>query len=71
MQSTLEQHQADYVDGAWRNYTLAELGSWVNLLAKRATHRKSTAKARKDLADARNYLAMMEARLSEIEANLP
>ena len=55
--------QADYNPGAWEAYTLAELGWWVHLLTKRAEHRSNPEKRAKDLHDASNYLAMMEAKL--------
>jgi|SRR5581483_7440016 len=67
MQSTMEQHEADYNPEIWRQCTLAELGNWVHLLAKRSAHRDNEAKRKKDLEDARNYLSMMDAQLSELE----
>ncbi len=59
-------HDADYKPGAWKEYTLQELGAWVALLAKRATHRSTFEKRDKDIRDARTYLAMMSAHLDEI-----
>lgn len=67
MQNTIEKHEADYKPEIWRQYTLAELGNWVHLLAKRADHRTHPEKRKKDLEDARNYLSMMDAQLSELE----
>lgn len=65
---TISQHQGDYKAQAWEAYTLAELGWWVHLFAKRAEHRDNPEKRAKDLYDARNYLAMMAAKLDAIEA---
>ena len=61
----LEKHEKDYVNSAWENYTLKELGNWVYLLSKRAQHRTNKDKIRKDLYDAKNYLAMMEHKLKQ------
>lgn len=63
----IEQHAADYKPKAWEAYTLAELGQWVHLFAKRAEHRDNAEKRAKDLYDARNYLDMMRAKLDAIE----
>ena len=60
-------HDTDYSPGdAWRQYSLAELGAWVDLLARRATVRSDKEKKAKDLYDAQNYLDMMQVRLREI-----
>ena len=64
---SITKHAGDYNDRAWEQYTLQELGSFVHLLAKRATHRSDAAKRAKDLYDARNYLAMMTAHLDALE----
>ena len=61
--SSIAEHQADYRDGAWEEYTCEELVQWVSLLVKRATHRGNPDKRAKDLRDARNYLDMLEALL--------
>ena len=63
----IEKHEKDYRPEAWRNYSFAELGQWVELLAKRANHRSTPEKKKKDLYDARNYLSMMETKLKELE----
>jgi hypothetical protein len=63
---SIEQHQGDYKPAAWDAYTLAELGWWVHLLATRAGHRDNAEKRAKDLYDARNYLAMMQAKLDAL-----
>ena len=60
----IEKHQQDYKAAAWEAYTLAELGNFVHLLAKRAEHRADAAKREKDLYDAQNYLSMMQAKLN-------
>ena len=60
---SIERYKEEYVDGTWRRYSLQELGNWVHLLAKRATHRTNPAKWKKDLTDAQNYLNMMQAHL--------
>jgi hypothetical protein len=64
---TIESHQGDYKPQAWEAYTLAELGNWVHLLAKRAEHRGNPEKRAKDMYDARNYLAMMAAKLDAMD----
>lgn len=63
-------HQPEYQSQAWQAYTLHELGMWVHLFAKRAQHRSVAAvdKRKKDLYDARNYLAMMAAHLDALDA---
>lgn len=60
-------HQPDYKAKAWEMYSLAELGQWVHLLAKRAEHRQNKEKRDKDLYDAQNYLTMMQAKLDELK----
>ncbi len=62
----IKQHEASYKPNAWEEYTIQELGTWVHLLAKRSRHRASD-KKRKDLADARNYLAMIGSHLDALE----
>lgn len=49
---------------AWQAYTLLELGSWVHLLATRASHRATQEKKDKDLQDAQCYLDMMQEKLN-------
>ena len=63
----LETHAPDYIDRAWEQYSFDELGQFVHLLAKRATHRSNPEKRKKDLYDARNYLSMMDAKLKDLE----
>jgi len=63
MQNTIDNHEAE----VWRRYTLAELGNWVHLLAKRAGHHTNSEKRNKDLEDAWNYLSLMNAQLAELE----
>lgn len=64
---TIDTHAGDYKPQAWEAYTLAELGWWVHLFAKRAEHRDNAEKRAKDLYDARNYLEMMRAKLDALE----
>lgn len=64
---TISEHQKDYKPEAWEAYSFAELGEWVHLLSKRAEHRENPEKRKKDLYDARNYLAMMDAKLKKLE----
>ena len=66
----LKTHQNDYKEGAWRDYSLFELGMFVHLLRKRAQHRSNVDKARKALYDAQNYLKMMQAHLDAAFADL-
>lgn len=62
---SIKEHQSKYKEGAWKTYSIMELGMWVHLFLKRATHRSDKIKARKDVMDAQNYLNMMQ---SEIDA---
>jgi len=64
---SIKKHQEDYKPKAWENYTLAELGNWVHLLAMRATHRANEKKREKDLYDAQNYLDMMQEKLNSLK----
>lgn len=65
--SNFNKHDADYSPkDAWRQYSLAELGTWVDLFARRSTARADKEKKEKDLYDAQNYLDMMQERLNEI-----
>ena len=63
--------------GSWRDYEPWELGMWVHLFLKRATHRRFDgpdeeahkqyrAKVKKDLRDARNYAAMLREAVNEV-----
>jgi len=63
----IERYEDDYKEGAWKDYSIAELGHFVHLLAKRATHRSDSEKRGNDLRDARNYLRMIEAKLDALE----
>lgn len=60
-------HSNDYKHRAWTDYSLAELGQWIALLAKRSSHRSNLKKRAKDLHDARNYLNMLESQVSHLE----
>ena len=66
----IAKHQADYKPEIWRNYSIEELGNWIHLFNKRATHRVNDEKARKDLHDAKNYLWMIEQNLMETALEL-
>jgi hypothetical protein len=68
---TIKPHQPDYVEGAWQDYTFAELGQWIHLLATRATHRGEGMKRQKDLYDAQNYLNMLQAKLNALFPHVP
>lgn len=63
---SLVPHETDYHPRAWEDYTLAELGWWIHLLATRSAHRSDPVKKTKDLEDAKNYLAMMSAKLESL-----
>lgn len=67
---SIKVHQDDYKDKAWCEYSLMELGWWVHLLVQRSSHRSNPKKRAKDLYDARNYLAMMDAQVSHLEDQL-
>lgn len=62
--ASIEPHQKDYQPDAWMMYSIDELGEWVHLLTKRASHRTNLEKAQKDLYDAQNYLNMMQEHLN-------
>lgn len=64
------EHQPKYQSGAWRGYSLAELGNAVAFFAKRATHRMDSEKRRKDLTDAQNYLHFMQAHIDFLVEDL-
>jgi hypothetical protein len=68
---TIKSHAADYVDRSWEEYEFQELGNFVHLLAKRATHRVNPDKLRKDLTDAQNYLYMMQSKLDALYPHVP
>jgi hypothetical protein len=56
----IAKHAPAYKADAWKEYTPAELGSWVALLVKRAGMRADADKKVKDLTDAQNYLSMLQ-----------
>ena len=66
----IAKHQADYKPDIWRNYTIEELGNWIHLFNKRATHRTNNERARKDLYDAKNYLWMIKENLKSTARSL-
>jgi len=66
----IERHNEDYKKDAWHEYSLEELGAWVSLLSKRATHRSDLDKAQKDMYDAKNYYRMMGEMLKEISERI-
>lgn len=61
-----KEYRDKYSHNAWKTYTIQELGDWVHLFLKRATHRKDKTKARKDVMDAQNYLNMMQSELDAV-----
>jgi hypothetical protein len=67
MPESLAAHQPDYRENAWNEYTIAELGWFVHLLAKRAGHRANPEKRAKDLTDAQNYLDVIQAKLNALK----
>lgn len=67
---SIKPHEDDYKDKSWCEYSLTELGMWVHLLVMRSSHRSNLKKRAKDLYDARNYLAMMDAQVSHLEDQL-
>jgi hypothetical protein len=64
----IEAHAGDYHDRAWENYSIAELGNFTHLLAKRSQQRSNPEKQAKDLHDARNYWLMIGSHLAALEA---
>jgi hypothetical protein len=62
---SIKDHEKDYKPEAWKNYTIAELGWWIHLLAKRSKHRNNQEKRKKDLYDASNYFWMLQQKLEE------
>lgn len=66
----IKKFAGSYKEGSWQQYELNELGNWVHLLAKRAKHRKSLEKMKKDLDDANYYSIMLSAKLNEIRRDL-
>ena len=60
----IKEHADKYSDGAWKQYTPEQLAHWVINLGLRSGHRTDAEKAAKDKADAKNYLAMLEAWLN-------
>jgi len=63
----IKEHDKDYINKAWMQYSLDELGQWVHLLVKRAEHRTNEIKKQKDIHDARNYWRMMGAYIDAAE----
>ena len=66
----IKEHAPKYKDGSWRLYSFEELAQWVQLFSKRATHRSEFEKIQKDLTDAENYLAMMNAKFEEFKGQI-
>lgn len=62
----LKERANEFIDNSWKTYTVQELGSWVHLFLKRAAHRSpdQQVKIKKDIADAQNYLTMMQAHVN-------
>jgi len=60
-------HKGDYLHKAWCDYSIHELGWWVHLFCKRATHRQNPDKKAKDLYDAQNYLNMMQSHIDSLK----
>ena len=42
---SIKEHQSKYKEGIWQTYSVHELGMWVHLFLKRATHRSDKTKA--------------------------
>lgn len=63
----IKEYTNDYKDRAWEEYSIEELGNMIHLLAKKATHRSKDYKRKSDLKEARNYLAMIDTKLKELE----
>jgi len=61
---SIEQHNKDYRQNAFEEYTIGELAMWVHLLEKRAGMRANPEKHEKDLYDAANYRQMLVERIS-------
>jgi uncharacterized protein YlxW (UPF0749 family) len=67
---SLKPHSKDYVFYSWEDYSFLELGAWVHLLCKRATHRTNGEKRNKDLYDAQNYLNMMQEHINHLQEHI-
>lgn len=57
---TIKTHEPYYQPDAWKQYSVRELGDWVHLLLRRADMRVPGPKRDKDIADAQNYLDMIQ-----------
>lgn len=66
----IKPHASKYQDGAWRKYSYAELAQWVQLLTKRASHRRKIKQADDDLDAAYNYMIMFKAKFEEESARI-
>ena len=66
----LKYHRDDYADQSWKGYTLEQLGNAVAFFVKRSVQRSKPAKQAKDLYDANNYLAMMQAHIDAHVADM-
>lgn len=58
-------HRNDFRGEAWREYTLELLGNTVAFFVQRSQQRTNPRKIAKDLYDAKNYLAMMQAHVEQ------
>lgn len=63
-------HQPKFKPNVWRDYTVAELGAWVGLFLKRATHRTQQQDAARDLDNAQNYFDMIQAHINATAENV-
>ncbi|MGN6545752.1 MAG: hypothetical protein ACTHK7_11935 [Aureliella sp.] len=63
-------HQPDFKPEAWKDMSFIELATWVEQLTKRAARRANNEKRDKDLYDASNYLAMLQAKFEAARAEL-
>lgn len=64
----LAEHEPKFKPDAWKAWSVQELGGIVAFFLKRATHRLDPEKRAKDLTDAQNYAAMIQAHIDAAKA---
>lgn len=67
MPQEVQAHSDGFFPDAWKDYTLSELGGFINLLVKRSLHRGNPERRAKDLYHARLFWRMLGAHLDAHE----